>query len=451
MDNEVLIAVANKHLAHTSKPEVLEIGCGDGSVLFDLFRETTFDYHRLKGVDHVRDRSIREDLETAYYDTAFGDFKMPKENLFQFQVEDGLTYLNAETRRYDLIVFSNYLHFFSMESIIEQIESALRLLKQNGIIYIKMVNENKDNSEGIFKTVYTKSLQDEIFFVSSGVEFINGDYHCHLVIHDLRPDVEANLKVYLPSIFPLLESRSITKEQWKTINSNLGKHFKKTRKAFLANNSFLQVETNFFTLLTAAVAGNEMASRLMGFIDAIFQSLNKSLGSEEKEKITNTIYSILVSLDHKYLNYIGELSVLASLVQDDKIVLLGVEDCIINKKTADFKILNTEDSSVKLFEVLNIHINGTENLHRLLGTKIMEKLKDKTACDMDSKPFGLVPVVWGQYSDLRRLEALYKSGKGFTFQNVTEPYAYCVFFGGDRKREYRFKEITKLFEGVDLP
>jgi hypothetical protein len=267
------------------------------------------------------------------------------------------------------------------------------------------------------------------------------------VANEIIIDLENRLKSYMPSIFELLEGHNLSRKQWKKLNKNFINKFNERKKSYTANNDYLLVEANMFDIISGAIDRNESALRLLGFFNVLFERLSKNLSKDEKSKIRDTIFNILVNLDHKYRNFIGELAVLNSLLENTTQTLIGVESDIISKKnTADYTIGKRGNSEIELVEIVNIHIDEADiNLNEILTQKITNKLNEKTNCDANHEVFTLVPVIWAPVVDLQRVESLYKSGERIDIPNVSEPFAYCCFYTPANLPIYRFCRITTLF------
>jgi len=259
-------------------------------------------------------------------------------------------------------------------------------------------------------------------------------------------DLEQHLRIHMPAMFRLLADRNLKKAQWKKLNKRFIEEHNKRTALYKTNNDYLQVEANFFDLITSTIRGKQSAFRLIGYFDVLFKALDKNLLPDEKLMIRDTLYNALINLDHKFRNFIGELAVLNSAVDKRRYSLVGIEkDFIAQKKTADFTLFDNTTKKKELVEVVNIHLDDSRYLKETLTEKITNKVADKSCNTSDHSPFTLVPVIWAPVSVLQDLEKLYKSGNGVVISGVSEPCAYCNFTGPDNFPVYRFCSISTLF------
>ncbi len=265
-------------------------------------------------------------------------------------------------------------------------------------------------------------------------------------IDPIELDLEQRLGLYMPAMFRLLVDNNLEQWQW----DNLNKKFLDTQNKRITSqktiNKPLIIESNLYDLINATFRGNKSAFRFVSYVDILFKHLGNNLLPEEKRMIKDTLYNTLISHDHQFRNYIGELSILNKAVEKRTYSLIGAErDIIAHGTTADFTLLNNQSGKTELFEVVNIHFNSSEKLKGRLFRKVKEKIKEKTCKQIDYSPFTLIPVLWAEWKILKELEQLYKSGSGVEIEGVNEPLAWCVFEDEKDGIFHRFMPIKQLF------
>ena len=261
-------------------------------------------------------------------------------------------------------------------------------------------------------------------------------------------DLENKLPIYLPGLLELLNNKTFRPHEWRKINTNLEKHLSERRQTIIRNN-YLKVETNIYDIIIGVIEGKTSPYSYFQYLYILFKRLTKNLTIEERKKLRPTLYSVLINLDHKYRNFIGELSVLNNIRESNKDYrLIKVDkDIIVDEKKADFTFEHIYTKELELFEVVNIHAYETVagfDLKRFVIGKIQDKILAKTKGKSDYRPFKLVPVFWGQVEDMKRLNEIFKNEKVELPENVFEPLSLCSFDGPDFP-VHRFVKISELF------
>lgn len=154
------------------------------------------------------------------------------------------------------------------------------------------------------------------------------------------------------------------------------------------------------------------------------------LAPEKKALLSDTFRSLLTNWDLKFLNFIGELSVLNNLLKSGY-QLNTLEEEMPNGKHMDFTIINQNGNKV-LVEVRNIHLHeGEDKTDKQLVSKIKRKLTRKVNAKSKNGLAGIVfhtvPVIWAPHKVLLRLKALYDQNLNMLHLNVLEPVAYACF------------------------
>jgi hypothetical protein len=151
--------------------------------------------------------------------------------------------------------------------------------------------------------------------------------------------------------------------------------YQERKEKYHANNNYLQVKPNFFDIVTAKLRGDTAAIKFFDFIRKLLEELDMKLNNTEKSLITDTLYSLLISFDNRFLNFLGELLVLNSINGNPKFRLKAVECLIVDNHKADF-LFEFNNKSLHLLEVVNFHLNEhNTKLDELFERKLTAKIQ----------------------------------------------------------------------------
>lgn len=262
-------------------------------------------------------------------------------------------------------------------------------------------------------------------------------------------DIQGRLKVYFPILFELLDSNKI---DWKTVEKTFLKKYQGYQKRYETTESF-KIEASFYNIVTAAIKREKPAIMMLDYIQKLFQELNNSLDSEEKREIKNIIFGFLTNIDRKYLNFLGELSVLNQFKRRTPFKLVKTEEKLTNlsssNTTIDFKFFNSTTKGFEFIEIVNIHLNekntsSVDRINILLTQKISEKLLTKGI--RENTKFFLIPVIWGNWKEIKCIQLYYEKYKP-TFQNTGVPVSLIPFTTNDGELVQRFGTIDTIFSG----
>ncbi len=219
----------------------------------------------------------------------------------------------------------------------------------------------------------------------------------------------------------------------------------------MRTNSTFKIPASFYNIISSAIAKEEQAIRLLDYIQKLFEELTDILDKEEKLLIRANIYGFLTNMDLKYLNFLGELAVLHRLKKTSPLKLIGTEVPVdpMNKNGSkiDFLILNSQTKKEELVEVINIHlternISSDDKIEILLSQKIIEKLSKKGL--NRHRKFFLVPVLWGQWDEIKVVKEYYSIHKP-EFPNTIIPSCFVTFTDPNGARVHRFGTIDTIF------
>lgn len=260
-------------------------------------------------------------------------------------------------------------------------------------------------------------------------------------------DLEGRLKLYFPIFFELLGTSSLN---WKTIDKVFAR--KVSQWIAKAGGQEIRVEASFYNIITASIQGNQAATKHLDFIKRLFEELIQRLSEKERKLIVPALSGMLTNIDRKFRNFLGELLVLNNFKRNPKFSLSNVEVPLFrnqpNGVKIDFEFLNSETSNPLLVEVVNVHLTDASNwsdeqVNQLLQQKIQHKLNITGI--RESNGFLLVPVFWGAFEELMRIDRFYKQ-TGVSFENTSEPASYATFTTADGRLLHMFGTITSIVD-----
>jgi hypothetical protein len=258
--------------------------------------------------------------------------------------------------------------------------------------------------------------------------------------------VKENLEEAIPSLVALVNGG---KFPWDKIDRLFNAEVDKRLAA--CKGETITVEACIYDIIIAARKQKPQAIRLLRFINKLFEDLTVTLQAAEKPLIKHTIRQMLESLDGKYLNFVGELATLNSLLKSGNYRLVGMEDKMPNGKFIDFKLKQVGQDKFQLVEVFNIQLDNNrvvddvELIRKRLMHKLSKKIEDKKARLSSDVSFCLIPVIWGGWEDIRVYSEFFKAHK-LELPEVTEPLAYLTLHDGADYCEHHFAPISTLFE-----
>ena len=255
--------------------------------------------------------------------------------------------------------------------------------------------------------------------------------------------VKENLEEAIPS---LVDGKDFP---WDKIEGLLNKKF--NERVAKGKGESITVEVCIYDLIVAARMQKPEAVRLLHFMNKLFEDLTINLDATEKSLLKRPIQQMLESLDGKYLNFVGELATLNTLLKSGIYRLAGIEDKMPNSKFIDFKLKQVGQDKFLLVEVVNIHLDSSkvvddaEAIRKRLTHKLSGKIEDKRKGLGDDVQFYLVPVIWGGWKDIKIYGEFFKAHK-LELPEVIEPVAYLNFHDGEGYCEHYFGRVSTLFD-----
>lgn len=264
-----------------------------------------------------------------------------------------------------------------------------------------------------------------------------------------RFDIEGRLRLYFPIFFELLGDNKI---KWKTVTKVFTKKVDEWKVEHDKTGQNIRAEVSLFNLITASIQGNENATSHLKFIRNVFEELIQSLDKKERELVVPALFGMVTNINRKFYSFFGELCILNNFKKNTTLKLIAVEVPVLTDQPdgpkLDFHFINPENSNSLFIEVVNVHLNGIEEwpdekINTLIHQKIQGKL-NATGIKHNQK-FHLLPVFWGQFAELNRINTFYKEHK-VAFQNATPPWSFASFDYGSQNKVYFFGTISSIIE-----
>lgn len=132
-------------------------------------------------------KEIRESLKDRIGEIIAIDNKEPEDEYFNLGkirpiIQDGFEYIETTQKRFNLIIFSNVLHFYDYEKQNEAIRKALDKLKENGIIFIKIANLNHSYNSQEDKFVFKEDRIKQVGKLAEILEIRELEKHYDLIL-----------------------------------------------------------------------------------------------------------------------------------------------------------------------------------------------------------------------------------------------------------------------------
>ncbi len=170
---------------------VLDIGCGEGTCIFKILEKTYW------GIDI--DKKKIETLDSKLKEIE-GNHKL---EVADFNIH------NFNETKFDLIIMKDFLNIIKTDQLRKTFDNAINLLKEGGVIYIRVNSEYYEDMESIRKN--TNSTADAIKFIDRDGP---RNYFKFEEIEDLF--VDANI----PVLFSQREDSRYTKDGYSLIFSS---------------------------------------------------------------------------------------------------------------------------------------------------------------------------------------------------------------------------------------
>lgn len=234
--------------------------------------------------------------------------------------------------------------------------------------------------------------------------------------------------MYLPSLFKVTEGDF----KWKDLNKSFERNFEKY-KIENEKGKKLQIRRNLYSTISGSLNRNKNDIAFLFYLDNLFNKISERLDFNEKKQIKKNLRDLLSFKG--FLEYLGELSVLNSLLETNAYKLLETESengkkgkGYEKRKGIDFKLYKIETKENVFVEVINIelkdkYVSSNEAINKLLSEKLIDKIRDKNKSGLD---YLLIPVLWYEKIDsLKRIVEFYEEGN-FKIEHVEIPRALVL-------------------------
>lgn len=173
-NNDELVFLV-QYVSNRKDLKILDVGCGiDFNLLLAIHDLIPNNVSKLIGVDRLLDDDGEE--------LSFTLDNISDINKFELIKQDGFSYLDNLIFNQDLIIFSNFLHFYSWKTARILIQTALSKLTPEGLIYIRVRNKSKVFKKNNNSNRFDMSNIEEIKSFSKLLFFKEDDMFYKLVI-----------------------------------------------------------------------------------------------------------------------------------------------------------------------------------------------------------------------------------------------------------------------------
>lgn len=258
--------------------------------------------------------------------------------------------------------------------------------------------------------------------------------------------VKKNLQIFIPALIELVDGQDFP---WDKIDKLFSKKIQDRISKY--NGETTIVEASIYDIIVSAKKQESSAVGLLHFLNKLFEELTDTLEKNEKILIKNNVKNMLISVDSKYLNFLGEIATLNNLIKSKTYRLAGIEHKIPNGKSIDFKLRHIEKNKFLLVEIVNIHLdskrvdNDPDAIRKFLTHKLSQKIETKKSQIEDEISFYLIPVIWGGWQDIKIYSDFFKSNT-LNLPDVIEPVSYLTYTDNAGYYEHYFKNISNLFK-----
>jgi hypothetical protein len=233
---------------------------------------------------------------------------------------------------------------------------------------------------------------------------------------------------------------------------NLSKNYKERYEKLLAEHQAdgrAPYEASIFEIFMYASEGRKDAMYVVSFVKESIQKLRKLLTADEIKHISDNLSGLIVNLDMKYLNFVGEIGILVIIKEHLGWVLNATEVKNTAGKRLDFQFLKP-DGSTSLVEIMNIHLTKSvsevdADVKRFLEKRLSDKITSKTGGDPGKFNFILAPVVWGSVDELKKMSSFLKRNQ-WKVPRTLKPVAFVNFSNSQGNLFQKFKELETIFD-----
>lgn len=171
-NTNINIPLIESYFKQPKKLKVLDIGAGDCSEAFDFYDKSNLEFDSITCVDSGKDVLLKPHMEiNSLYASTVGYKRNNPNDIFSYVKSDGLDFLLSCNDSFDLIIFSQFLHFFKHTKKENYLFTSRSLLNAGGIIFIKVANTLHDHNLKRNLPVFDEDLISHLNFTFD-IDFI---------------------------------------------------------------------------------------------------------------------------------------------------------------------------------------------------------------------------------------------------------------------------------------
>lgn len=159
------ICLIKKHLKNNNELSILDFGTGEMDFIKNI------------------QESLKDKIDTIIaIDSEEHDICYSDLGKIELLIQDGFEYLKNTSNKFDVIIFSNVLHSFDYVKQDSAIKQTLSILKDSGIIYIKIANTKHAYSRKTDKFEFNENRLIQVSEIAEIVEIRELEKHFELIL-----------------------------------------------------------------------------------------------------------------------------------------------------------------------------------------------------------------------------------------------------------------------------
>lgn len=258
------------------------------------------------------------------------------------------------------------------------------------------------------------------------------------------------LNKYLPHYLRLLDPN---KRELDLFIEKFEYRYSLVEKALKVNGIF-NSEACLIDQIWDAEENNEYSIAFLQFIDQQCKVIYPKITNQLKKKIKNSLINLMVNFDSeksRYLDNIGEICILAKILENSKSTLIDIEYELQNGKSIDFEFVF--ENKKYLVEVNNISfdidkITCEEDFTNFIDYREKKKIREKLeSAHLDENiTITFTEILWGKLTGLYKY---YNVIKGRNLYNGILTPLMCIGQFYDKKLNhpiYLFLTLTQFLE-----
>lgn len=257
--------------------------------------------------------------------------------------------------------------------------------------------------------------------------------------------LKENIKATIPVLFKYVPEND---PDWEKFNQLFIKKISARLEDEDRDNQL--VEACLYDVVLAARSHKEEAIILLQFFEVMLSELLTHVTVAELAMLRETMKNMLVSLDCRYLNFVGEMAALNAMMKSGKYRIEALECKLPDSSSKiDFKLRKITDNSFFWVEILNLHPDGDrlELKKDKVAHFFINRYEKKLASKKTKVLFHLIPVIWIDRHTLKIISDYFYQHP-INHQCVSEPMAYVHFRVRGKENEicHRFGAVSELYD-----